>query len=128
MLQRDYIMKLIQLFFEAVAKFMRNKEGKATDVLYQEVDELYKTFLKFPRNHFHELTVDEIIGSFDDEERLYKVEIVAELFYQDALLTDEIDKQLLRKSLVLFKFVDLHSDTFSITRQRKASEIESLLA
>lgn len=127
MLQRDYIMRLISLFFEALAKFIRSKEGQDPEMLRPELDELYKIFLKQPRDHFKNMTVEEIIDSLDDEERLYKVEIVAELFYQDAL-TGEVNKQLLQKSLALFKFADLNSDTFSFDRQRKMTETESLLS
>lgn len=126
MLQRDYIMKLVQLFFEALAKFLRNKENKAPELLRPELNELYKTFLKYPRDHFKNMTIDEIGNSFDEETRLYKLEIVAELFYQDALL-GETDELLLKKSLALFQYVDLNSDMFSIDRHRKIGEIEALL-
>lgn len=126
MLHRDYIMRLIQLFFEALAKFIRNKEGKDPEILRPELDELYKNFLKHPRNFFKDFSVEEIINFFDNDEKLYKIEIVAELFYQDAMLGDP-DKELLRKALSLFKYVDLNSDTFSFDRQRKTGEIEKLL-
>lgn len=127
MLQRDYIMNLIQLFFEALAKFLRKKENQKPDVLRPELDELYKTFLKYPRDHFKEMSIDEIISSFNDEEKLYKLEIVAELFYQDALL-GEVDKQLLKKALALFRYVDLNGDVFSFDRNRKVGEIEEILS
>jgi len=119
-------MRLIQLFFEALAKFIRNKEGKDPEILRPELDELYKNFLKHPRNFFKDFSVEEIINFFDNDEKLYKIEIVAELFYQDAMLGDP-DKELLRKALSLFKYVDLNSDTFSFDRQRKTGEIEKLL-
>ncbi|NDV82510.1 hypothetical protein [Bacteroides sp. 51] len=127
MLQRDYIMRLIQLFFEALAKFLRNKENQKPDVLRSELDELYKTFLKYPRDHFKAMSIDEIINSFNDEGKLYKLEIVAELFYQDALL-GEVDKLLLEKSLALFRYVDLNGDVFSFDRNRKVGEIEEILS
>lgn len=57
MLQGDYIMRLIQLFFEAVAKFVRSKEGKDQDTLRLELDHIYKTFLKYPRNHFSDKSI-----------------------------------------------------------------------
>ncbi len=126
MLHRDYIMRLIQLFFEALAKFIRNKEGKDPEILRPELDELYKNFLKHPRDFFKDFSVEEIINFFDNDEKLYKIEIVAELFYQDAMLGDP-DKELLRKALSLFRYVDLNSDTFSFDRQRKTGEIEMLL-
>ena len=128
MLERDYIMRLIQMFFEALAKFIRNKEGKDPEILHKEVDELYKTFLKLPRDHFYNMKFEEIVDSFDLTERVYKAEIVAELFYQDALLNDEINEMLLRKSLDLFKYADLNTETFSIDRHRKMTEIESILS
>ena len=127
MLQRDYIMRLIQLFFEALAKFLRNKENQKLDVLRPELDELYKTFLKYPRDHFKDMSIDEIINSFNDEEKLYKLEIVAELFYQDALL-GEVDRLLLEKSLALFRYVDLNGDVFSFDRNRKVGEITEILS
>lgn len=128
MLQRDYIMNLIRLFFEALGKFLRNKEGKDADILRPELNELYKRFLNEPRDYYYNLSVEEIIDSFTDEEKLYKLEIVAELFYQDALIGKEVHQQLLGKSLALFRYIDLNSDTFSFDRQRKVMEIESLLS
>lgn len=127
MLHRDYIMRLIQLFFEAMAKFIRNKEGKDPEILRPELDEFYKNFLKHPRDFFKDFRAEEIIDFFNEDERLFKVEIIAELFYQDALL-GEPDKELLGKSLALLKYVDLNSDTFSFDRQRRTSEIEVLLS
>lgn len=125
MLQRDYIMRLIQLFFEALAKFIRSKEGKEPELVRLELDDLYKTFLKQPRGYFNDLSIEDIINSFDEEE-LFKIEIVAELMYQDALI-GSINEGLLTKSLALMKHIDLFSDTFSLNRQRKIGEIESLL-
>lgn len=128
MLQQDYIMRLIRSFFEAMGKFLRNKGGKEPEILRKEVDDMYKTYLKLPRNHFNNLTTEEIISSFLEEERLFKSEIVAELLYQDAMLDNDFDELQLKKSLTLLKYVDLNSDTFSFDIQRKISEIESLLA
>lgn len=72
MLQRDLIMRVIQMFFEALAKFLRNKEGKSQDVLRLEIEDLYKTFLKHSRQDFHEMSVEEIVASFNDDERIFK--------------------------------------------------------
>lgn len=127
MLQRDYIMRLIQLFFEAVAKFVRSKEGKDQDTLRLELDNLYKTFLKYPRGHFSDKSIDEIIHSFNEEDALYRIEIAAELIYQEALLGG-VNKPLLKKALALFEYVDLSGETFSFDRQRKVGEIKSLLS
>ncbi len=127
MLQRDYILRLIQLFFDAIAKFLHSKEGKDPELLRLELDGFYKTFLKFSPNHFQNLSIEEIIYSFNDEERLIKIEILAELFYQEAILQKETNEQLLKKSLLLLNFVDLNSDVFSIDRQWKINRIEDLL-
>ncbi|MCD7898838.1 MAG: hypothetical protein LUH22_02905 [Bacteroides sp.] len=126
MIHRDYIMRLLQLFFEALAKFIRNKEGKDPEILRPELEDLYKTYLKVPWDYYKDLTMEQIINSFDEDERLVKMEIVAELFYQDALLED-IDIVLLKKARDILKYVDLNSDTFSFDRQRKVSEIEDIL-
>ncbi|MDL2213570.1 hypothetical protein LJC29_06345 [Bacteroides sp. OttesenSCG-928-N06] len=126
MLQRDLIMRVIQLFFEALARFLRNKEGKSPDILRRELDDLYKSFLKHPRGHFNDMSVEDILKSFIEEERIAKGEIVAELIFQDALV-ENADRQLLVKALALFKQVDLMSETFSFDRQRKMMEIESLI-
>lgn len=127
MLQRDYIMRLMQLFMEALARFLRNKGGKTPQMLSDELDVLYKDFVKYPRHHFEDLSVEEIMNTFIEEERMQKVEIVAELLFQEALLKETPDKALLKKAMTLLKAVDLVSDTFSLERQRKIGEIESLL-
>ncbi|MDE6180343.1 MAG: hypothetical protein K2G02_04340, partial [Phocaeicola sp.] len=63
--------------------------------------------------------------NYEGEELLVRIDMLSELLYQDALLKAPAEQHfLLKKSLFLLKYMDEHSDTFSLERRRKISEIE----
>ena len=67
--------------------------------------------------------------TFERHELLDRVEILAELLYQDALIqsSDDEQKNLLEKSLYLLEYLDQHSDTFSFERKGKIAGIKKMI-
>ena len=66
----------------------------------------------------------EAISKFPEEQRLYRIEMLAELYYaESSVRATPIGETLLQRALPLFEYVDQHSKLYSFDRQRKMEEI-----
>ncbi len=94
--------------------------------LEQYLDDMYLDYVAGNRNYFIEKDVNAILEDKSLSEK--QLNLLAELFYRDALIQKEekLKKILLQKSLVLFKHISLQSDTFSFEMVDKIANIENL--
>ena len=128
MLQRDYIMRLIQEFTAAISRFLsKDKDDqKFTDSL----EDLYRQYLG-PYDFYHISTMSQIMHDFvryPEQDRLYRMEMLACLYEIEAdRKPGPTRDELLSRSLTLFTFIDNHSDTFSIERRMKIDKITAQL-
>lgn len=131
MIHKDYLLKILQQFFEEIAKYLRNKKEYEIEnpQLQTQLTGLYTTFFNQTADFYISKSADEIITSFDEQERLIKIEMLSELIYQDALLKPqgETRQQLLQKSLDLFEYLNAHSATYSIPREQEMEQIKHLI-
>ena len=127
MLQQDYIMRLIQEFAAALQRFLEKKEVSDRS---EAIKDLYRQYLD-DYELYHITTMDEVMQSFvryPEEQRIHRMEILADLYYVEADLKSEPTRTtLLERALQLFTFIDRHSRTLSFERQRKISDIKKLL-
>ena len=130
MLEKDYIMRLIRQFFEALEK-LKEKRGKENEsTLQMETNGMYRSYFHQPQDFFYEAGMDIILAymqaRFSEEECLQRMELLAELLRFDASLkpSTEEGQMLNEKALELLTFADTHSDTFSFERRRKMEEIK----
>lgn len=133
MLEKDYIMRLIRQFFEALEK-LKEKKGKENETTLQmETSGMYRSYFHQPQDFFYEAGMDIILAymqaRFTEEECLQRIELLAELIHFDASLKSSKEEQtaLEQKALELLNFADTHSDTFSFGRRQKMKEIEDFL-
>lgn len=129
MLQRDYIMRLLQDFAEALEKLVEERYKKEGPELQLQIQSIYRAYFNHPHTFYYtqdaEYILNDLGQNYGGEELLTRIDMLSELIYQDALLKEtEEQKYLLRKSLYLLKYLDKHSDTFSFERRGKISEIE----
>lgn len=132
MLERDYVMRLVRQFLETLEKL---KEKKDTDAfaVKKEIQQMFLTYLGYSETYFSQADADEILSllksSYASNELLYRMEMLAELYYHDASMkTSVVDKRKMwSKSLSLFEYIDSHSDTFSFERREKIAKIKELL-
>ena len=129
MLQRDYIMRLLQDFVEALEKLVEERGKHDGPELQLQLQSIYRAYFNHPHTFYYtqdaEYILNDLGQNYGDEELLTRIEMLSELLYQDALLKEpEEQKYLLRKSLFLLIYLDAHSDTFSFERRGKISEIE----
>ncbi len=127
MFQQDYIMRLIREFMAALQRFLQKKEGEDKQ---EALRDLYRQYLG---NYelYHITTMDETMQSFEQfpvEQRIHRMEMLAELYYVEADMKSEPTRsELLRRALALFRFIDQHGKTFSFDRVQKIDRIVKAL-
>lgn len=129
MLQRDYILRLLREFTEMLEKLIEEKDKKGGPEVQLQLHSIYRAYFNHPPAFYYEQDAEYILNdlrqNYEGEEFLTRIDMLSELIYQDALLKEpQEEKYLLRKSLYLLKYLDSHSDTFSLERRGKISEIE----
>ena len=135
MIERDYIMRILQEFFNAIAKLVRiNAEDRDTSRIQERFNEVYLQFFRCPAEYFYETEKDLILAELKMEGRsehdlLGKIQMLSELLYQDGLIKKNLPEKcmLLEKSLYLFEYLDRESHTFSWDRNRKMIDIQKIL-
>lgn len=133
MLERDYIKRLIRQFFDALEKLIEKKEYLPQENIQLEFEGMYRTYFLESKEFFctqdKEYLLMYLCQTFERHELLDRVEILAELLYQDALIqsSDDEQKNLLEKSLYLLEYLDQHSDTFSFERKSKIAGIKKMI-
>ncbi|HRN15997.1 MAG TPA: hypothetical protein PLF38_02965 [Xylanibacter oryzae] len=127
MLERDYIMRLTREFAAALALVLEKNEIKSKK---QKLQELYNSYIG-PSAFYHTASLDEVMESFEsvkESERLFKMEMLAELYYAEAdMETGPTRHMLLEKAFAIFSFIDSNSKTYSMDRINKMYEINKKL-
>ncbi len=129
MLQRDYILRLVREFTEALEKLLEEKEKKDVPEVQVQLQSMYRAYFNHPPSFYYEQDAEYILNDlqqhYEGEAFLGRIDMLSELMYQDALLkVPEEQAFLSKKVLCLLKYLDAHSDTFSFERRRKISEME----
>lgn len=124
MLQRDYIMRLVREFMAALQQLL---DGKSLERRREELKKLYEQYIG-PYELYHNATIDvamRALASYDESQRLERMEMLAELYYAEADTVTGPDRDfLLDKAFALFGFIESHGKTFSMDRRYKMMLIE----
>ena len=84
MLQRDYIQRLIREFMAALERMLEKKE---VEVRREKIRELYNQYVG-PYAFYSIATIEDVMkamaGIEDEEKRLSKMDMLAELYYHEA--------------------------------------------
>ena len=128
MFEKDYIMRLIQQFFETLELIIKGG-GKN---IQEKINDIYIAYIGKEKEFFQEQNYEHIldfIEEYPNQEKIFRVEMLAELLFQDAILQSNISVKinLLRKSYNLLLILDKQSKTFSLERQTKMDNILDLL-
>lgn len=136
MIQQDYILKILQEFFDAISKLIRHDEkddDESRAIMQARYDEIYERFFRCPAHHFYQLNKEDIpddLWAENDEQKAFaKMQMLAELLYRDALIKTNGSERLdlLNKSLFLFKHLQQNSKTYSWDRENKMIDISRLI-
>lgn len=129
MLQQDYFLRIIEEFAKALSLFKQSKKD-----LKQKQDEILKLYDTYVGDNvfYHIASMDDIMDSFTrfpEDERLERMEMLAELYYAESDLKFGPSRDmLLEKARKLFIFIDHHSRTLSLQRQQRIIQIEKDIA
>jgi hypothetical protein len=134
MLQRDYILRLIEEFGKFLAAITGLKlEGKLEEAL-KKVDETYNELLEIDPKVVKSLNEDEVLPFFQEEKKYdnKQLNMVAELLYQEGMIyTEEGDpvsaRNVLEKSKILINYLMDNDSTFSYDWYEKLGEIDHAL-
>ena len=129
MLQQDYIMRLIREFFAALERALEKKEIESRS---EAIHLMYEQYLGHPYEFFQGSSMEEVmeaINQYPEEQRIHRMEMLAELYYVEAdMRATPFRAELHRRALLLFHFIDSHSGLFSFDRRNKIEKIEKELS
>lgn len=123
MLQRDYIQRLIREFMAALQRLIEKNEAG------ERLEEARRLFTQYVGDYtfYHTATLEDVMqsfGKYPEEERLERINMLAELYYAEAdMLSEPVRTAELERAFMLFDFVDRHGRTFSLDRLRKMDSI-----
>lgn len=137
MVERDYLMRILQEFFEAIAKVLRREiPGQEPDLsnVQERFKEMYTQFFKKSADYFYETEKEAILEGLkregdSDQDTFARAQMLSELLYQDGLIKKNIPEKcmLLEKALFLLEYLDKNSRTFSWDRGQKIEDIRKIL-
>lgn len=128
MLQRDYILRLIREFMAALERMLEKEEVADRR---EEIKQLYEQYVG-PYALYHNATTDEVLlalAGMDEEQRLPRMEMLAELFYAEADTVSNPERDfLLEKAFALFSIIEREGKTYSLKRRWKMQDIQERIS
>lgn len=128
MFEKDYILRLLNQFFDDLNLFINKK------TMINRQKEMHYLYSKFVGDYtfYHIAATDIILKSFDkfdSNERIYRMQILAELYFQEAKFESmpAEKRSLWQKSLMLWEYIDINSDTYSMDRKQKIEFLRIML-
>ena len=135
MYQKDYILRMLEIIGELVARIIGlilKKDLQQASVLLESA---YRDFLKEDASYFQKLPKEQLTNKLLVEHDYTNdhLRILAELFYAEAKLSaakknETSSFEYYEKSLLLFEFLEEHSTSYSLEVIQKISEIKMHLA
>ena len=125
MLQRDYIQRLIREFMAALQRLIEKNEAG------ERQEEVRRLFTQYVGDYtfYHTATLEDVMqsfGKYPEEERLERINMLAELYYAEAdSLSEPARTAVLDRAFMLFDFIDRHSRTYSPDRLKKMNDIDT---
>lgn len=125
MLQRDYIQRLIREFMAALQRLIEKNEAG------ERLEEARRLFTQYVGDYtfYHTATLEDVMqsfGKYPEEERLERINMLAELYYAEAdSLSEPARTAVLDRAFMLFDFIDRHSRTYSPDRLKKMNDIDT---
>lgn len=125
MLQRDYIQRLIREFMAALQRLIEKNEAG------ERQEEVRRLFTQYMGDYtfYHTATLEDVMqsfGKYPEEERLERINMLAELYYAEAdSLSEPARTAVLDRAFMLFDFIDRHSRTYSPDRLKKMNDIDA---
>lgn len=132
MYERDYVLRMIEVFAKMIAAILGLREKGELDKARSLVEEAYDTVLKVNSGEIKEYD-EEQWKQFCSKRSPEELEMLADLLKVEGEIMLDSGKsegvcELLFKALELLRLVELQSNAFSMTRFDKISELEQKLS
>ena len=137
MIERDYIMRMMQMLFDAIAKVLhRNNPGIVPDIqeIQKSFNNMYQQFFHCSPEHYYGMEKEDILAELKNEgnserDTFTKIQMLSELLYQDALIKNSFHERfsLLEKSFFLLEYFDQNSRTFSLEHVQRLVDIKKAI-
>lgn len=131
MIEKDYIMRILQQFFAALNNLINNKRNVGNDEILVQLKDLYLSQLGNEYAFFYYNDIEKIKQSIIDDNHdntLARCTILSELYYHDGILNSdqELKINLLKKALHLLRYIDEKSNTYSLERKSRIQFLDEL--
>ena len=132
MLQRDYIMKLIQQMIDSLFLLL-NKQDIDENERKSQLNDFYNNYVGGTQNFYINTPVKDIITyieqEYGKEEVIYRIEMLTEIMYQDSMLEEDLNtkKSKMEQNLALLNYLEENSNTYSMVRVGKIDELKKFL-
>lgn len=132
MIQRDYIIRLIQQLIDSLFMLF-DKKDLSEEELSNQLENMYIDYLDESKIFYRESSMDDVISflqnRYGEGEYLYRIEMLTEIMYQDGIHdNDKSEKQeTLLKALELLVYLDNYSNVYSLVREGKMEAIKKEL-
>ncbi|MDR0273582.1 MAG: hypothetical protein LBI27_09735 [Clostridiales bacterium] len=137
MVERDYLLRILHEFFDAIAKIIyRHTPEQESDFaeIQSRFNSMYRQFFKKNAEHFYETEKEALLNELEqeglaDDFLFAKIQMLSELLYQDALIKKDIPEQcrLLEKAIYFLVYLNQNSRTFSWEREQRMADIQKTL-
>lgn len=132
MLQRDYIMKLIQQMIDSLFLLL-NKQDIDENERKSQLNDFYNNYVRGTQNFYINTPVKDIITyieqEYGKEEVIYRIEMLTEIMYQDSMLEEDLNtkKSKMEQNLALLNYLEENSNTYSMVRVGKIDGLKKFL-
>lgn len=132
MIQKDYILRLIQQLSDSIYLLL-DKKDIDEDECREQLYNFYAEYVGESENFYLESPIDDIVRflekRFGEEEYLYRLEMLSEIMFQDAMFEQSADlkKNKLAKSYLILTYLEEYSGVYSLVREGKKEAIEGEL-
>lgn len=134
MYQKDYILRMIEMVGQLIAAILGKIRKGEYDTAYRQLSNLYYDVLKEDAAYFRNIPENELTTSLLKNHNYTNghLEILAELFSAEAELSIAENKNtsaitFLRKSLIIFEFIDSEQKIYSLERINKMEALRRKL-
>jgi hypothetical protein len=128
MIEKDYIMKILNQFFDSLSKFLAKAKQNTIEDFALQLNAFYKDYLKEDRWFFLENKLDDIFSEFNKaskQEYIAKLEILSELLLIEIGLAHSAEAKfdILNKELNVLIEIKEQTKSFSIERENKIQSL-----
>lgn len=127
MLKEDFLLRMLQEALRVLSLILTGKKDDGEKK--EDIKRCYTKFLEKDKQDFLSMSLEQLTNAFEEdstESQLMKLEILATLFYSDAVVTSDSQerRQLGIRALYLFEYISKWTHTYSIDREMKIAKLK----